>query len=194
MPSPISALQRERLKLYGRILAASALIGALYGAALAPKGIAAWASVAVGVLNGIAIAGCIGAIEIFLLREGASLKRLLQLPFVAVVALKTAVYAGIVSAFIVFMPRLGHLTPLAPRAALITIGFSLAMTLIFVIVLQVAGLLGRRTVSYRRCSAPPPSRWPPAAARSTSTSATKSWSPGPNQRAVATLGRCAATS
>jgi adenylate cyclase len=93
----------------------------------------------------VCIAGCLAGIEIFLLREGSSMKRLLRLPFVVVVALKTIVYAGVVSVFVILLPRLLGQAPLGRHAELLTIGVSLATTMVFVITLQVAGLLGRRT-------------------------------------------------
>jgi adenylate cyclase len=145
-----SALQHERVRLYLRILAISAAIGAAYGAIVSPSS-SILTSVGIGMLNGAAIAGAIGGVEIFVLREGSSMKRLLQLPFIAVVVLKTLLYAGFVALFIgaprlaLLFPVLGPPAPLDPRTELVTIGFSLAMTLIFVIVLQASALVGRRT-------------------------------------------------
>ncbi len=145
MASPQTALQRERFRLYLRIVAASALVGLCYGAILAQNLYPTWVSMLIGMLNGVGIAGCLAGIEIFLLREGSSMKRLLRLPFVVVVALKTVAYAGVVSVFVIVLPRLLGQAPLARHAEMVTIGVSLATTLIFVITLQVAGLLGRRT-------------------------------------------------
>jgi adenylate cyclase len=145
MASPQTALQRERFRLYLRIVAASALVGLCYGAMLSQKLYPVWVSMIIGMVNGVGIAGCLAGIEIFLLREGSSMKRLLRLPFVAVVVLKTAAYAGVVSAFVVLVPRLTGQASLERHAELVTIGVSLATTLVFVVTLQVAGLLGRRT-------------------------------------------------
>jgi adenylate cyclase len=146
-----TALQRDRLKLFLRVIALSGGIGAVYGALLRAGG-SFFVSTVMGVLNGVLIAGAIGGIEIFLLREGTSMKRLLRLPFVAVFLLKTVVYGAIVCVAIAGAPYLAYLlpgqvppAPLVLRTALVTLGFSLAMTMIFVIVLQAAGLLGRRT-------------------------------------------------
>jgi len=141
----LSALQRDRVKLYLRIVAVAAAVGAAYGAFLSREGLSAWTSIGMGALNGGGIAGSIGAIEVFLLREGSSMKRLLRLPFIAVVLLKTAVYAGIGSLFIVGLPWLAGASRLDRNAGLVAIGFSLAMTLIIVVTLQAAGLVGRRT-------------------------------------------------
>ena len=145
MASTQTALQRERFRLYLRIVAASAVVGLCYGAILAQNLYPTWVSMIIGMANGVGIAGCLAGIEIFLLREGSSMKRLLRLPFVVVVALKTVAYAGVVSVFVIALPRLLGQAPLARHAETVTIGVSLATTLIFVITLQVAGLLGRRT-------------------------------------------------
>ena len=120
------------------------MIGLCYGALLAQALYPTWISVVIGMLNGVAIAGCLAGIEIFLLR-GAVLKQLLRLPFVVVVAIKTVAYAGIVSVFVILLPRLASQLPLDAHTQMVTISASLATTLIFVIALQVAGLLGRRT-------------------------------------------------
>jgi adenylate cyclase len=145
MTSPRTALQRERFRLYLRIVAASAVVGLCYGAVLAQKLYPIWISMLIGMVNGICIAGCLAGIEIFLLREGSSMKRLLRLPFVAVVLLKTVAYAGVVSVIVIVLPRLAGQVPLARHTELVTIGVSLATTLVFVVAQQVAGLLGRRT-------------------------------------------------
>ncbi|MGQ0512583.1 MAG: adenylate/guanylate cyclase domain-containing protein [Betaproteobacteria bacterium] len=143
--STLTALQHDRNRLYLRIVAVSATVGLLYGAFLSRQGLAVWTSMGMGVLNGAGIAGCIGAIEIYVLREGSTMKRLLRLPFLAVVLLKTAAYAAIVSLFIVGLPWAFGAAPLERHAGLVAIGFSMAMTLIVVVTLQAAGLVGRRT-------------------------------------------------
>jgi len=143
--SSLTALQRDRLRLYLRIVAVSGAVGAVYGALLPQGTVSTWVSVGIGFLNAALISGCIGAIEVFALREGSSMKRLLQMPFILVVLLKTAVYAGIASLFIIGLPWLVRATTLERNASLVAIGFSLAMTLIIVVTLQAAGLVGRRT-------------------------------------------------
>jgi len=151
MTASFTALQRDRLKLLLRVIAVSAAVGAVYGALLR-TGTPIAVGILTGVLNGILIAAAVGAIEIFLLREGTSMKRLVRLPFVAVVLLKSLVYGAIVCAAIAGAPYLAYLlpgvappAPLESRAALVTLGVSLGTTVIFVIVLQAAGLVGRRT-------------------------------------------------
>jgi len=152
MSAPRSALQRERIRLYLRILAAAAAVGALYGVALTQRGMSSWISMLIGMANGLGIAGGLASFEIFVLREGSSARRLLQLPFGAVVLLKTVLYAAYVSLFVIGLPRLaplfpsiGPYAPLDRQMEMMTMGVSLATTLVFVIVLQAAGLLGRRT-------------------------------------------------
>jgi len=147
-----TAIQRARFRFFLRILGASAAIGALYGATVSQAGMQTGVSMLIGAINGVLIAGSISAIEIFVLREGSSMKRLLGLPFILVVALKTALYAGIVSFFVIVAPKFALLFPgflryypLERRAELVTIGFSLAMTLVIVILLQASSLVGRRT-------------------------------------------------
>ena len=152
MSTRFTALQRQRFRLYLRILAGGAVIGAAYGAALSQEGYSVWVSVLVGVINGLGIAGCISGFEIFLLREGSSMRRLVRLPFALVLLLKTLFYAALISLFVIGAPRLALLlpasvayAPLAPQRELATVGFSLATTLVIVILLQASALVGRRT-------------------------------------------------
>ena len=63
MRAAISALQLGRLKLFLRVVAISAALGAVYGALLRAGGSVA-VSILAGVLNGGAIAAAIGGIEI----------------------------------------------------------------------------------------------------------------------------------
>lgn len=146
-----SALQRERLVLYLWIIGASIAIGAVYGLVALRKG-SPLANLAIGAVNGALIAAAIGGIEIFLLRNGPDfLKRLLRLPLIAVVAVKTLLYAPIVM-LVPTMHLLGLLLPGLPptgpvdmRTEMTTVGFSAAVTLVFVIIVQAAGLVGGRT-------------------------------------------------
>jgi adenylate cyclase len=146
------ALQRERIRLFQRILMISAGIGAVYGILLTPDRASPAASVLIGIANGLIISGVIAGSEIFLMREGSTMTRLTRLPFIVVVLLKTVVYGAVVTAMVVGAPLVAaltpigmHVAPLDPRSATVTIGVSLATTAIFVVVLQAAGLLGRRT-------------------------------------------------
>ncbi len=139
------ALTRVRLARLARILALSGLIGALYGRGTVDSSIGA----AVGAISGALIGGAIAAIEIFALRS-AALRRLAALPFALLIALKTLAYGSIAAAIVgshlgerlVGVPP-GYAVAEMPRM----VGFSLLVTLLFVIVLQAAGLVGYRTFS-----------------------------------------------
>ncbi|TAK42335.1 MAG: adenylate/guanylate cyclase domain-containing protein [Betaproteobacteria bacterium] len=143
MSSQFTALQRTRFRLYLRILAVSAVIGAAYGVMIAKDEVSRLAGSLSGVVNAVLIAGSIAAIEIFLLREDSSMNRLLRVPFVVLVAAKTLVYSAIVVAVVTGPARLGR--PLDAYTEMVTVGFSIAITAIFVITLQAASLIGRRT-------------------------------------------------
>lgn len=153
MASSLSGLQRERLLLYARLVSTSAAVGALYGLVSGWSSGSPAFSVLVGLVDGPLIAGSIAAIEIFLLRGSPLLRRLLDLPFAAVVLIKTLAYATLVAGVIALGPRLVaplfggriHIGPYDPAADLVTIGFSLSMTLAFVVGMQAATLIGRRT-------------------------------------------------
>jgi adenylate cyclase len=152
MSSPITALQRDRIKLFLRILAISAAIGAVYGQLRSPQGSFPHIGVLVSTVIAVLVAGSISGIEIFLLREDTPMKRLLRLPFIVVLALKSLVYGGIVAALVTgptlldgLIPENYHIALVDRRAQLVTIGFSLAVTVIFIVVLQAASLVGRRT-------------------------------------------------
>ena len=153
MTPPASGLQRERIRLYFRLVGVSAAIGAVYGLASGWNGPAPVFNVLVGLVDGPLIAGSIAGIEIFLLHRLGLLRRLLDLPFAAVVVLKTLAYGAIVALVIaggvrglaLVYPAPIRIGPYRLADDLTTIGFSLSMTLIFVIVLQAASLIGRRT-------------------------------------------------
>jgi adenylate cyclase len=153
---PLPALQRERLKLLARIGLVGGAIGAVYGVVFAvtaagPDADLHRLAIAIsGAFTGCLISLSIGAIEILLLRAGP-LRNLNALPFLVVVASKSIVYGAIVIAAVTLVPDWFHLGERAaastrtPRALMITVGFSLAVTFVFVTVLQAATLLGRRT-------------------------------------------------
>src|SRR5690348_6240401 len=145
MSAELSALTRVRLARLARILALSGLIGALYGMRTVESSFLIGA--AVGAINGALIGGSIAAVEIFALRSEA-LRRLTALPFALLIALKTLAYGAIAAAIVA--SHLGErLVGVAPGYAVADmprmVGFSLLVTLLFVIVLQAAGLVGYRT-------------------------------------------------
>jgi adenylate cyclase len=145
-----TALRRERLGLFGCVVAVGAGVGAVHGAALMHEA-TPLAGLAIGLVDGALVAFAIGAIEIFALRGARpGLRWLLGLPFAAVLALKTLAYATIASV----LPAAHLLGAALPglRASstdlhteAITIGFSLATAFVLVALLQAAGLVGRRT-------------------------------------------------
>ena len=153
---PLPALQRERLKLLARVCAIGAAIGAIYGVVLVvslagPGGEIRRLSIALsGAISGLLISGSIGAIEILLLRAGP-LRRVNALPFLVVALGKCIVYGAIVVVAVTLVPELlpfgasAITSTRTPRTLAITVAFSLAVTFVFVTVLQAATLLGRRT-------------------------------------------------
>ncbi len=143
MSRRFTALQRTRFALFLRILLVSAVIGGAYGVLLAKGEASPLAGGLHGIANAILIAGAIAAIEIFLLREGSPMNRLLRVPFIVLVAGKTLVYSAIVVTVVTGTARAGR--PLDAYTEMVTVGFSLAITAIFVITLQAATLIGRRT-------------------------------------------------
>lgn len=126
----MAALRRNRIRLYLWIVAASGGIGVLYN--LFP-----WpplpANLLTGLVYGALISAGVGLCEMFLLSGTA----FAALPFVAAVALKTLLYGAIV---------IGVLTRGGTRPASdVAIVFSLLVALMFVVMMQVALLLGLRT-------------------------------------------------
>ena len=149
-----TGLARERRLLFLRILAASGVVGAIFGLRLAldrsPDALPM--NVAVGVLNALLIAGAIAGSEIFLLREGPSTRGLLALPFAALVLLKTLAYGAVITAVVVGSGRIldallpaGKASPLTARGEAMVVAASLVVTLFFVVLQQAMGLVGRRT-------------------------------------------------
>ena len=145
-----SALQRERWRLFRRILSISAVVGAAYGVAVSTRD-APVLAVLIGILNGVVVAACIAGTEIFLLRRPAALQAMAALPFAAVVLLKTLAYGAMVSAYGLLLASASHVLPFAPsafspRGSLLSgIAFALGITALFVLVLQASALVGRRT-------------------------------------------------
>lgn len=139
------AFRRERWALYLAIVAASAAIGAGYGAAIAP-GDSPLAGPAIGALNGALIAGGIGGIELFLLRSGAAFIR--RLPFAALLGLKTLVYTALFAAVPaahlsgLVLPALMGGSPVDVRTELATVGLSVLLALAGAVAVQSASLVG----------------------------------------------------
>lgn len=89
----LSHRRRARLRALGIMVAVSTAAGALYGAGLEIAGDAgpAWLNIAQGAMSGFLISLLVGGTDYFLLSDPRNL-RIRALPFVAFVALRTAVY------------------------------------------------------------------------------------------------------
>lgn len=151
-----SAVTRERLRRFMRILRIAAVIGAgvgaVYGGATAGPGARAllaalMTSIPIGVLHALLAASWIAGIEMFLLPR-ISMRWLDTLPFAAVVVLKTLVYGAIAGAILAGQPgeRLfGVVTVYNARTGLIAVFLSLVPVAVVVMMFQAAGLVGYRT-------------------------------------------------
>jgi len=156
MIATLSAVTRERLRLFMRIMRMAAVIGAgvgaVYGGAMAGPGARALlgsllVSIPIGVIDALLSASCIAGIEIFLLRR-ASMRWLDALPFAAVFILKTLVYGAIAGAVLTGQPGerlLGVVNVYNARTALIAVFLSLVPVAVIVMMFQAAGLVGYRT-------------------------------------------------
>jgi len=156
MTATPSALTRDRLRRFTRIVLVSAVIGAgvgtVYGAAIARPGAGALVaslliSLPIGVVSAVLMASSIAGIEIFLLSR-ASMRWLDALPFAAVLMLKTLFYGAIAGAVLASQPGerlLGVTTVYSARTWLIAVCLSLVPVAVVVMMFQAAGLVGYRT-------------------------------------------------
>jgi adenylate cyclase len=170
MIATLSAVTRERLRRYLRIVRMAAAIGAgvgaVIGVAIAGSGarsllVSLAISIPIGVIDALLMASWIGGIEMFLLPR-ASMRWLDALPFAAVVVLKTLVYGVIAGAVLAGQPGerlLGVVNIYNARTGLIAVCLSLVAVSVVVMMFQAAGLVGYRTFmalllgKYRRPSA-----------------------------------------
>src|SRR5664279_5738370 len=174
MIATLSAVTRERLRRFMRIMRMAAIIGAgvgagigaVYGDAFAGPGahsllVSLLISIPIGVMSALLMASWIAGIEMFLLPR-ASMRWLDALPFAAVFILKTLVYGAIAGAVLAGQPGerlLGVVTVYSVRTGLIAVGLSLVPVAVMVMMFQAAGLVGYRTFmalllgKYRRPSA-----------------------------------------
>ncbi len=156
MIATLSAVTRERLRRFMRIMRMVAVIGAgvgaLYAGAIAGPGarpllVSLLISIPIGVIDALFTAAWIAGIEIFLLPR-ASMRWLDALPFAAVFILKTLVYGAIAGAALAGQPGqrlLGVVTVYSARTGLIAVCLSLVAVAVVVMVFQAAGLVGYRT-------------------------------------------------
>jgi adenylate cyclase len=156
MIATFSAVTRERLRRFMRIVRLAALIGAgvgaVYAGATAGPGVRSLLSsllisVPIAVIGATLTASCIAGIELFLLRR-ASMRWLDALPFSAVFVLKTLAYGAIAWVVLAGQPgaRLfGVVTAFNARIGLIAAFLSLVPVAVMVMMFQAAGLVGYRT-------------------------------------------------
>ena len=146
MPRGLSALKRGRLLRFARVLALSGVIGAVYGMRTESPAGAAGLNAMIGVVDGVLIGGSIAAIEMFALRS-ARLRAIARLPFIFALALKSVVYAAIAVAVLALQPgeRLAGAPADGASDLTRTVGFSLVVTVVLVLLYQAAGLVGYRT-------------------------------------------------
>jgi adenylate cyclase len=156
MIATLTALARDRLRRFMRILRMAAIIGAgagaVYAGAIAEPGARSLLaslliSIPIGVIDAVLTASCIAGIEIFLLPR-ASMRWLDALPFGAVFILKTLAYGAIAAAVLAGQPgeRLfGVVNIYSARTLLIAVCLSLVPVAVVVMTFQAAGLVGYRT-------------------------------------------------
>ena len=156
MIATLSAVTRERLRRFMRIMRIAAVIGAgvgaVYGGAIAGPGARSLLaslliSIPIGVIDALLMSSSIAGIEIFLLPR-ASMRWLDALPFAAVFILKTLVYGAIAGAVLAGQPGerlLGVVTVYNARTGLIAVCLSLVPVAVVVMMFQAAGLVGYRT-------------------------------------------------
>ena len=156
MIATLSAVMRERLRRFLRIMRMVAVIGAgvgaVYAVAIAGPGARSLLaslliSIPIGVIDALLMASWIAGIEMFLLPR-ASMRWLDALPFAAVFILKTLVYGAIAGAVLAGQPGerlLGVVTVYNARTGLIAVCLSLVPVAVMVMMFQAAGLVGYRT-------------------------------------------------
>ena len=132
MIAAASAVTRERLRRFMRVMRIAAAIGAGFGAVYAGVTASPGArsllaslliSIPIGVIHAVLTASCIAGIEFFVLPR-ASMRWLDALPFAAVVILKTLVYGAIAAAVLTSQPGerlLGVVTIYNARTGLIAV-------------------------------------------------------------------------
>jgi adenylate cyclase len=170
MTATLTAVTRERLRRFLRVLGIAAVIGAgvgaIYGSAIAGPGARALLgslliSIPIGVIDALIMGTSIAGIEVFLLTR-ASMRWLDALPFAAVFILKTLLYGAIAGAVLTGQPGerlMGVVNVYNARTGLIAVSLALVPVAVMVMMFQAAGLVGYRTFRalllgrYRRPSA-----------------------------------------
>ena len=156
MSVTLSAVTRERMRRFMRIVRIAAVIGAgvgaVYGVAIAGPGtrsllVSLLISIPIGVISAVLTASWIAGIEIFLLHR-PSMRWLDAQPFAVVFISKTLVYGAIAGAVLAGQPGqrlLGVATVHSGRTLLISVCLTLVPAAVMVMMSQAAGLVGYRT-------------------------------------------------
>ena len=156
MVATLSAVMRQRLRRFLRIMRMVAVIGAVVGAGIAGATAgpgtrsllaALLISMPIGVIDALLMGSWIAGIELFLLPR-ASMRWLDALPFAAVFILKTLVYGAIAGAVVAGQPGerlLGVVRASSARTELISVCLALVLVAVMVMMFQAAGLVGYRT-------------------------------------------------
>ena len=151
MPAAMSALARDRLRLYLRVLCGSAAIGVVYAFVVTTgtarsSALAVLVTALIGAIDGTII-GSSSAFDFFVLRRWRA-RWLDAQPLAALIALRVLVYGGMAAAVSIGQPGehlFGLASPYSARKAAATIGFSVAVSTVLMVVFQAAALVGHRT-------------------------------------------------
>ncbi len=151
MPAAMSALTRVRLRLYLRILCVSAAIGVVYAfvvtaSAARASVLAVLITALIGAIDGTII-GSSSAFDFFVLRRLRA-RWLDAQPLIALIALRIVVYGGMAAAVSIGQPGehlFGVAAPFSAHKAAVTIGFSLAVSTVLMVLFEAAALVGHRT-------------------------------------------------
>jgi adenylate cyclase len=156
MVATLSAVTRERLRRFMRVMRMAAVIGAgagaVIGGAIAGQDtrsllVSLLISMPIGVISALLTASLIAGIEMFLLPR-APMRWLDALPFAAVFILKSLVYGAIAGAVLAGQPGqrlLGVVSVYNARTLLIAVCLTLVSVAVLVMMFQAAGLVGYRT-------------------------------------------------
>lgn len=145
------ALTRVRLRLYLRILGVSAIIGMVYAfvvtaSAARASVMAVLVTALIGAIDGTII-GSSSAFDFFVLRWLRT-RWLDAQPLIALIALRIVVYGGMAAAVSIGQPGehlFGVAAPFSAHKAAVTIGFSLAVSTVLMVLFEAAALVGHRT-------------------------------------------------
>ncbi|WP_372678940.1 adenylate/guanylate cyclase domain-containing protein [Desulfosarcina sp.] len=151
----LSHLQKgtwRRCRLFAWVVGVGISIGIAYGSLI---GFAGWGQALegglIGAVHGLVISGCIGLVEIFVLRTRPG-QRIEQAPLVVTVLIKGVLYGAVITA--VELSNLGELVvsgkvddPMTTRAFTpISLAFSFGFTFIIIFILQISRLIGSGTL------------------------------------------------